>query len=260
MYGSSDSSIIVYLIFSIIERVIFGLITAKINSSKGRDGGFAWGFFLCGIGIIVTATRSSLIEETSSEKPVNYFISEKKEEKPAEPPKLITWKCAKCGRENLLSCNFCEECGERRHYQWKCASCGKENAPEVKFCPECGGQRSDEQEMTPELIAPDTDFISYIKTLGSAEEIASAFELKYGGVNNENAREMITLLEKSVKMERSYGNMKDHAVKKLEAFFNSGMQFYTVNRTEPTLTCPVCGKVQRSDRDACFSCGALFKS
>lgn len=46
-----------YLIVSLIVAIVFGLITKSINNSRGREGGFWWGFFLNVIGIIVVACR-----------------------------------------------------------------------------------------------------------------------------------------------------------------------------------------------------------
>jgi len=54
---------IVRLIFALIQLAVMGFITRKINRSKGYDGGFAWGFFLGWIGIIVVATRKSIKTE-----------------------------------------------------------------------------------------------------------------------------------------------------------------------------------------------------
>lgn len=45
------------IIVVIIISVICGFITKSINQNKGYDGGFAWGFFLWIIGIIVVAVR-----------------------------------------------------------------------------------------------------------------------------------------------------------------------------------------------------------
>lgn len=44
-------------IFGIITSCILGAVTKSINESKGYDGGFAWGFWLGAIGIIVVACR-----------------------------------------------------------------------------------------------------------------------------------------------------------------------------------------------------------
>jgi hypothetical protein len=41
----------------IIACIICGFITKSINQSKGYDGGFAWGFWLTIIGIVIVAVR-----------------------------------------------------------------------------------------------------------------------------------------------------------------------------------------------------------
>ncbi len=46
-----------YIIFCAILAVVFGIITKSINEKKGYEGGFAWGFFLGVIGIIIVAVR-----------------------------------------------------------------------------------------------------------------------------------------------------------------------------------------------------------
>lgn len=46
-----------YFILCLIVGIICGFITKSMNESKGYDGGFAWGFFLAIIGIIVVAVR-----------------------------------------------------------------------------------------------------------------------------------------------------------------------------------------------------------
>lgn len=46
-----------YLGLCIALPCIFGTITRTINENKGYDGGFAWGFWLGWIGIIVVACR-----------------------------------------------------------------------------------------------------------------------------------------------------------------------------------------------------------
>ena len=44
-------------VFYLIVAIICGFITKSMNENKGYDGGFAWGFFLSIIGIIVVAVR-----------------------------------------------------------------------------------------------------------------------------------------------------------------------------------------------------------
>ena len=45
------------LVSLFIVNIICGVISEKINKEKGYDGGFAWGFLLCVLGIVVTAVR-----------------------------------------------------------------------------------------------------------------------------------------------------------------------------------------------------------
>lgn len=46
-----------YFVSWLIVSVIFGFVTKSINNSRGREGGFWWGFFLGVIGIIIVAAR-----------------------------------------------------------------------------------------------------------------------------------------------------------------------------------------------------------
>jgi len=49
-----------YLVILIGVPCIFGAITKHINENKGYDGGFAWGFWLGWIGVIVVACKDPL--------------------------------------------------------------------------------------------------------------------------------------------------------------------------------------------------------
>ena len=46
-----------FLLICLCVHIVLGAITAGMNTSKGYYGGFAWGFFLGIIGIIVVAVR-----------------------------------------------------------------------------------------------------------------------------------------------------------------------------------------------------------
>ena len=46
-----------YFIVSLIVCIVCGFVTKSINNSRGREGGFWWGFFLTIIGIIIVAVR-----------------------------------------------------------------------------------------------------------------------------------------------------------------------------------------------------------
>ena len=50
-------SFLLVIVSLLIFNIICGAISEKINREKGYDGGFAWGFLLCILGIVVTAVR-----------------------------------------------------------------------------------------------------------------------------------------------------------------------------------------------------------
>ena len=113
----SDMVITYYLItivISIIVSCIFGAITKAINERKGYYGGFAWGFWLGWIGIIVVACRQSNLYYSPKESiivPAKNADPAPKTELPRnaisyQSPNGDSWKC-KCGRYNpryLSSC------------------------------------------------------------------------------------------------------------------------------------------------------------
>lgn len=236
------------------EDIIIGFITRAIMKSKNRDGGFWWGFFLAGIGIIVCATKRRIVYDAPS-RPVSSYLSNPVPKK-IEKPK---WNCVKCGQANDDEARFCSECGEHRHYKWKCASCGKDNAPEVKFCPSCGNARSDEQEKAPGDMKPEDNFLTDAEQMGSAEEIADAFSIRYGANSDENIQAMVQQLEKIKNYNNNCMNTKKMALDVLRSFFNNDMKVYKVDRSNPSITCPACGRAQNNAREKCFYCGALFR-
>lgn len=69
-------------IIYIIVALLCGFITMGMNKSKGYSGGFAWGFFLSIIGIIVVAVRP-------------YAKEEKKEDEKASKDEFIAY-CTEC--------------------------------------------------------------------------------------------------------------------------------------------------------------------
>lgn len=84
---------IIGVIVSVIMGCIWGAVTAAINEHKGYDGGFAWGFFLGLIGVIVVASRAPYVRP-----------------QPVYKPMTITsgWVCT-CGRthDNYVSSCVC---------------------------------------------------------------------------------------------------------------------------------------------------------
>ena len=93
-------------IVGIIVSCIFGAITKAINEGKGYYGGFAWGFWLGWIGILVVSLKQSApyTQKESIIVPakttVNYTTS---------TPQLLSdgsWNCS-CGRHNARYISSC---------------------------------------------------------------------------------------------------------------------------------------------------------
>ncbi|MBQ9838854.1 MAG: SHOCT domain-containing protein [Oscillospiraceae bacterium] len=112
-YYSSSDSIAIYLIsiiISLVVGIIFGCITKGINENKGYDGGFAWGFWLGWIGIIVVACRQPCVYT-----PTESIIVPAKNavQTVSAPPGQIdasgSWRC-RCGRVNARFVSSCA-CG-----------------------------------------------------------------------------------------------------------------------------------------------------
>ncbi len=102
-----------YFIISIGVACIFGAITKGINESKGYYGGFAWGFWLGWIGIIVVACRASnsYSPRESIIKPANSSAQNNIPAHIASSQQAApnSWKC-RCGRYNAQFVSSCT-CG-----------------------------------------------------------------------------------------------------------------------------------------------------
>lgn len=115
-YYDSDAAVItlfVWAVVTIIVACVMGVITKKINESKGYYGGFAWGFWLGIIGIIVVACRSDARRSDGSGS--QYMSGGYGGER--ENPLAYSgsgWTCAFCGRGNPGYKNLCD-CGRSKN-------------------------------------------------------------------------------------------------------------------------------------------------
>ena len=103
------------LIVSVIMAIIFGIVSKTINENKGYYGGFAWGFWLWIIGVIVVACKpENKSRESFAEKIYNDDL--RKERIVSEGG----WKCNRCGRTNASYITTCV-CGitEKENKNWK---------------------------------------------------------------------------------------------------------------------------------------------
>lgn len=104
-----DVMLITYLISGIIGigiGCVFGFITKTINEANGYYGGFAWGFWLGVIGIIIVACRQPNPYAYQSQKSII-----KKEPTDQIPPEG-GWKCS-CGRVHAKYVSSCP-CGKSK--------------------------------------------------------------------------------------------------------------------------------------------------
>lgn len=81
---------VIIIIVYLIMNIICGCITKYLASTKGYDGGFAWGFWLGIIGVLVVGFRLT-IQQTPSYVPSALSHP--------QPVKRTHWECA-CGAKN----------------------------------------------------------------------------------------------------------------------------------------------------------------
>lgn len=72
--------------------IAMGTLTWVINNAKGRDGGFWWGFFLLGIGVLVVALRPEI--------PV--AAPARGDDLPSYLENPGAWYCPNCGRSHAV--------------------------------------------------------------------------------------------------------------------------------------------------------------
>lgn len=102
------------LIVGIVICCIFGTITKNMNEEKGYYGGFAWGFWLGIIGIIVIACKpdARLFKCNEREEPKSSLWERQQEEE----ERLLRnggWKCFFCNRTNPGYATMCA-CGRTK--------------------------------------------------------------------------------------------------------------------------------------------------
>lgn len=130
---------IVVIFLNVVLCIVFGAISKRINESKGYYGGFAWGFWLGIIGIVIVACRQSNYSSYSSE---NYEYRAALSSLAAEETnsKLLRdggWKCFNCKRVNAKYIGTCS-CGlsavdSKKKYNEEATRKQEEDHPEIQL-------------------------------------------------------------------------------------------------------------------------------
>lgn len=98
--------ILISLIVSIGIRCIMGSISKAVNEKNGYFGGFAWGFWLGVIGIVIVAVRQSAPYRSSE----SIIVSKRSKDIPfqavSQEDLPNSWQCS-CGRYNAQYVNSC---------------------------------------------------------------------------------------------------------------------------------------------------------
>lgn len=153
---------LISLAISIGVACVFGVVTKNISSSKGYDGGFAWGFWLGVIGIIVVAVRPDISQQTTYQSRYSadgYRMSSSGEGSGYAPRSVKPqgWKCV-CGSQNPSSYDFCLACRRSRasatEERVNCPHCGASNKKSNASCFACGQSMTAAPAAVPAPAAP----------------------------------------------------------------------------------------------------------
>lgn len=117
------------LLIFLLQGGLLGAISAYLADSKGYDGGFAWGFFLGVIGLLVVGLRPTRTQ------PAQYAA-------PTEASPKPSWACV-CGAKNPAGLDYCLSCRRGRHEgeeapKRPCPHCGASNRATNSCCFACG--------------------------------------------------------------------------------------------------------------------------
>lgn len=121
------------LLAYVIQGVIFGVICSYVASTKGYDGGFAWGFFLGIVGLLVVGFRPNLTQASAEGSQPSY---------PAvQTTSKPEWECV-CGAKNPDSLHYCLRCRRERNasnviQKITCPHCGASNRETNTLCFAC---------------------------------------------------------------------------------------------------------------------------
>lgn len=175
--------LIVAIFIWVAERFVFGLITQYVAESKGYDTGFAWGFWLGIIGLLVVGFRPNQERASGASAPLgqdepSWYASASlgKAEPSGYAPRPVEWTCV-CGARNSGNLSYCLQCrrsrGEAEEERVECPHCGARNKKSNAACFACGESLTAEvlpsEEHAPEAAQSETsaqaDFAEILRKL-----------------------------------------------------------------------------------------------
>ncbi|MBP3636549.1 MAG: SHOCT domain-containing protein [Clostridia bacterium] len=187
----------VIILAYVIQGLIFGFIAKYIAESKGYDTGFAWGFWLGIIGLLVVGFRPTILQTTTSHA-TTLKQSEYWSNLSAAKSTPSGWTCV-CGQDNAYGLSYCTKCrrskdesANLRKPKVECHYCGAKNNASNEECFACGRSLKDsintlaaqtvKQETPPTLEMPK----QVVGDVDSLEALKKLAELRDLGVLTEN--------------------------------------------------------------------------
>ena len=148
------------IIAYLVQALVFGFIASYIASCKGYTTGFAWGFFLGVVGLLVVGFRPTLSQPAAEYKPMY---------PEQQPQSNASWECI-CGASNPATLDYCLSCRRPRNsaserLKIACPHCGAMNTSTNDTCFACSRPLHAE---SPALAAP--------APAGNAQDIPALIE------------------------------------------------------------------------------------
>lgn len=198
--------VLFYLIVTLGVACAFGFATMKISENKGYYGGFAWGFWLGFIGLIVVLAKPenpALYQETSSNYSMHDSLSDRlhrinnggiRQSNSTGPD----WTCV-CGNKNSIKYDNCTRCNRDRR--------DSEQIANTQKCPHCGATNN----------AKNENCFACNKSL--KVEPPKATSIPQQKITNENTAELIAqiakLHEQGILTDEEFQNKKAELLKRL---------------------------------------------
>ncbi len=132
-----------WIIGLVLQGLLFGFVAQHIAESKGYSTGFAWGFWLSWIGLLVVVARPNLVVPVQTENGSRLMhLAEIMPDSRANTVQETRWQCS-CGTKNPAGAAVCQSCRqprnrtERYYEKVRCPHCGAMTRKENRLCFAC---------------------------------------------------------------------------------------------------------------------------